>query len=570
MSLVQTFLSVRDLGRLHEIAGVLIRYGFGDLVRRLGMAGALEQAGRVLRWRGAGEIAELPPPVRLRRVLEELGPTFVKFGQMLSTRVDLLEPEWTDELGKLLDGAPPVPFEQIRGQLTGDLGAPVEEVFAHFDPEPIASASVAQVYRARLRDGTGVVVKVQRPGIRPVIEADLRWMGRLAEIAEESADFKTFAPRELARQLSRSLLKELDFTNECRNAERIAAAFEGYRDGADPAASGPLIVIPRVFWEWASERVCVQEFIDGIPGRDLEAVDRAGLDRRLLARRGARAMLKMILEDGVYHADPHPGNLFYLPGNRIALIDFGLMGRLTEARRDQLVSLLLGLVQDEPRQVMEILLDWTGDEKVDEAGLQVEIQHFVDQYNGVPLQRLDLGAMLADLAGILRAHRIAVPVDLALLIKAFVALEGTGRELDPGFDMAGEAEPVLRRALLRRMAPGAVLRRGLETASGTLALLGELPGDLSRLLRAVRKGRFEVRVDVPHVKRLGHQVDRAANRVAIGNVTAALVIGSAIVMTVPGGPKLFGLPAFGLIGFTVSGAFGLVLLVSIWKTRKDE
>src|SRR3989338_679914 len=302
----QALIAARDLGRLHEIALVLIRYGFGDIVRRMGMANVLERAGRVLLWKHADELAHLEPPARVRRALEELGPTFVKLGQVFATRVDLFEPEWIAEFGKLQDSAPPVPYADIQQQLAEDLGAPPEEIFAAFDPEPLAAASIAQVHHARLADGSEVVVKVRRPGIRPVIEADLRWLMRLAELVEaEYPELRNFHPLEIVRQFEQSLRRELDFATECRNAERIANNFAGYKDqdAASPPATDktPVIVIPRVYWQWTGERVCVQEFIDGIPGRDLAAADRAGLDRKILARRGARAVLKMIVEDGFFH-----------------------------------------------------------------------------------------------------------------------------------------------------------------------------------------------------------------------------------------------------------------------------
>lgn len=579
----QALTAVRDLGRLHDIASILIRYGFGDMVRRMGLANALERAGRALHWSEADQLARLTPPVRVRRALEELGPTFVKLGQVLATRVDLFDPEWIAEFGKLQDSAPAAPWADIRQQLTEDLGAPPEEIFAAFDPEPLAAASIAQVHRARLEDGSEVVVKVRRPGIRPVIEADLRWLARLADLAEaESPELRAFRLQEVVRQFTQSLRHELDFAGECRNAERIAENFAGYRDkdapaiqasadmAAETAAAPPIIVIPRVYWSWTGERVCVQEFISGISGRDLQAVDEAGLDRKILARRGAHAVLKMIVEDGFFHADPHPGNVFYLSGNRIAFIDFGMVGRLTEERRDQLIRLLLGLVRHEPRRVADVMLDWTGDGAVDEDGLMLEIQTFVDQYHGVALKQLSLGAMLNDLVAILRQHRLALPADLSLLVKAFITLEGMGRELDPDFDMAGEAMPLLEQAMRARYAPAALIRRGWRGAGEALSLVAGLPQDFSRLLRAARRGRLEIHIDVTHLKRVGNQLDSAANRLAVGIVVAALIIGTSIVMTVPGGPTLFGLPFFGLIGFLGGVVGGIWLLLSIWKSGRAD
>lgn len=316
--LIETLDTARDLGRLKEILGVMVRHGFGDTVRRLGLADRLERAGQVLNWPHAAELARLEPPVQVRLALEELGPTFVKFGQILAGRADLFGPEWIAEFEKLHSHVPALPIDALRPQLREDLGDEPEAVFAWFDTAPLAAASIAQVHRARLHDGTEVIVKIRRPGIADTIEADLRLLLRLAALAEaELPTLKPYRPQQLVREFARSLKRELDLAGECRHAERIAA---------NMAPLG-FIAIPKVYWTHTRERVNVQDFIDGVPGNHLEALTpEAGFERTLLAQRGAHAVLKMIVEDGVFHADPHPGNVFYLPGNRIAFIDFGMIG----------------------------------------------------------------------------------------------------------------------------------------------------------------------------------------------------------------------------------------------------
>ncbi len=557
----ETLSAARDLGRLHEIASILIRYGFGDVVRRLGMAGVLESAGKVLHWNRASELARLEPPARFRRALEEMGPTYIKLGQILATRVDLFSPEWIEEFEKLQDHAVTVPFEAICQQLEEDFGCAPQALFKTVNPEPLAAASIAQVHRAQLEDGTEVVIKVRRPGIRSIVEADLRLLSRVAEIIEsEITDFRRYKPREVVRQFRLSLRRELDLATECRNAERVADNFSQH----------PEVVIPKVYWKWCSERVNVQQYIDGLPGNDLKAVDEAVLDRKILARQGAQAVLKMVLVDGFFHADPHPGNLFYLPDNRIAFIDFGMVGRLSEHRRDQVITLLHGLVEQDAQAVVEVLLDWSSDVAVDTERLSLDVEGFVDQYHGVPLKDLNLVALLNELTSLLRDYALSLPPDLTLLIKVFVTLEGVGRQLDPEFDMVTVAAPFLHRAMLARYAPDALAKRGWRAVASTADLLIGLPQDLRQLLRSARSGRLQLHVDVTRLKIFGNQLDRAASRIAVGNVIAALIIGSSIVMTIKGGPTLLGLPLFGLLGFVGAVVGAVWLLFSIWRSGKRE
>lgn len=560
-ALWETLSAARDLGRLHDIASVLIRYGFSDLVRRLGMASALERAGKVLHWHEAGELARLTPPARVRRALEEMGPTFIKLSQILATRVDLFAPEWIAEFEKLQDRAPLVPFEQIRQQLQDELGAAPEEIFAELTPKPLAAASIAQVHSARLRNGDEVIVKVRRPGIKPIVEADLRLLQRLAKIIEaESREMRRFKPRQVVRQFTLSLRRELNLATECRNAERIAHNLK----------SRPEIVIPKVYWEWTGELINVQEAIHGIPGRDLQALDKAGLDRKVIAQRGAQAVLQMILEDGFFHADPHPGNLFYLPENRIAFIDFGMVGRLSAQRRNQVVDLLHGLVEMDANHAVEVLIDWTGDTITNVDSLKLEIESLVDQYHGVPLKELNISTMFTDLTILLQDYHLALPPDLTLLAKSLITLEGMGRQLDPEFDMVTEASHFLRRALLARYSPDILIKRGWRAVAGGLDILTGLPQDLRQLLRSARSGKLQIHVDVTQLQSFGNQLDRATSRLTMGVVIAALIIGSSIVMTVERGPILLGLPLFGLLGFVGAAIGGIWLLVSIWRSGRNS
>jgi ubiquinone biosynthesis protein len=551
--LLETLNATKDLGRVHEIAMILIRFGFGDIVRRLGMAGIIDRAGKVLHWSEVEELAHLEPPARVRTALEEMGPTFVKLGQILATRPDLFSPPWIEEFQKLQDQVQPVPFAEISQQLQEDLGADPDELFAEFDQEPLAAASIAQVYKALLKDGSQVIVKVRRPGVRHKVEADLRLLKILADIAEkENKDFRRYRPQEIVHQFTLSMRRELDLAGECRNAERMAAIFSDDKN----------FVIPKVHWQWTCERMNVQEFIDGISAGNLEAIENAGLDRKQLSRRGSDIVLRMVLEEGFFHADPHPGNIFYLPDNRICFIDFGMVGRLSEERRTQVVNLLQGVVGRNTDAVVKILLRWSGDAFVDIDSLTIDVDNFIDQYHGVPLKDIDITALLTDLTTLLRDHQLNLPPDLALLSKAIITLEGMGRELDPEYNMVEMATPFLQRALFKRFAPDAMIKQGWQSFTGLVELIASLPKDLHHLLEAARRGALGVRLDIAKPEWLSKELDRAVNRLSVSLVTAALIVGSSIVSTVEGGSSSL----FGLMGFIGAAIGGVWLLLSIWRS----
>jgi ubiquinone biosynthesis protein len=550
----------QDLARLRELSSILIRHGFGDLIRRAGVGTFLERAGELLSaGADAGLVAE-SAPVRARLALEAMGPTFVKLGQVLSTRVDLFGPEWIAEFERLQTRVPPVPFDAVLPQMTEALGRPPAEVFRDLDTTPYAAASIAQVYRARLADGRPVVLKVRRPGIGPRIDADLRILRTLAAIAgRELPELQRFRPEEMILQFGRSLARELDLAQEARHQDRFARRF----------ADDPTVVIPGVHWAWTSPVMNVQDFLEGIPGQDLELVDRAGLDRKVLAQRGADAVLKMILVDGFFHADPHPGNVLYLPGNRVGMLDFGMVGRLSDHRRQQIVDLLAALSGRDEHGMMAVLLDWTDDAVVDEERLADDLGRLVFDYEHLALKDIRIGQLLGDITAIMRDHAISLPSDLALLFKALITLEGLGRRLDPEFQLVAHLGPFVRRVLAERYAPRAVAQRWQRGALGLLSSLGGLPGDVVRLVRDARRGRMKIEFDLKRLDHFGHQIDRSASRLTVGVVTAALIVGSSIVMTVRGGPELLGLPLFGLLGFLVATLNSLWLVLSIWRAGRE-
>jgi ubiquinone biosynthesis protein len=556
------FSTARELPRLREISSVLVRHGLGDLVRRAGIATLLEQAGQVLQWGEASEIAQLEPHQRARLAFEQLGPTFVKLGQVLSTREDLLPPTWTTELARLHSHVAPVPFDDLLPVVEQALGRSPFEVFGNLEREPYAAGSIAQVHRAHLASGTPVILKIRRPGIEAKIDADLRILEHLAHLVEhEIPEVRRYRPVQVVGQLRGSLERELDLAVEARNTERFARIFADDLD----------ILVPRVYWEWTSSVMNVQEHIEGIRGDDLAAIDNAGLDRKALAARGADAVLKMILVDGFFHADPHPGNVMYLPGNRIALIDFGMVGRLSPVRRRQIVALLAGLARHDEGAMLEVLLDWRRDDIVDEARLAADLSEFAFDYADVQLKDLKIGVLLRRVSAILREHSIVLPVDLALLFKALLSLEGLGRQYDPEFRLIERVKPFLDRAMLEHYQPAEAARRAQETLSDFYGLVTSMPRDLARLIKDARHGRMRVDLDLRRLDSFGLRLHSAINRATIGIMTASLVVGSSIVMTVAEGPTLFGVPLltfFGLFGYLIAFVNSLWIILSIWRSSR--
>ncbi len=554
----ETLSVVRDLPRLHDIATVLIRYGWGDMVRILGLSHILERAGRLLHWQSASDIGQLDLPVRIRLALTELGPTFVKLGQILATRVDVFPPAWIAEFEQLHSRVPAVPFADIRPDLERALGAPLAEVFASFDEEAFAAASIAQVHRAVLKDGSRVVVKVRRPGIVPKIEADLRILGHFARLIElEMPESRRYHPLDIVFQLRRSLMRELDLIKEARNIDKFAHNF-----AADPA-----VRIPRVYWDYCSEMVNVQEELIGVPASRLAEAREAGLDLTLLAERGGNAVLKMILLDGYFHADPHPGNVVFLPDNVVGMLDFGMVGRLTDRRREQLVDFLKALVFKDEEGLANVLGQWAGDVDINEDRLSYDISELMFGYDNLSLKDIQIGPLLSEVTAVMRDNNLSLPPDLTLMFKALITLEGLGRQLDPDFHMVDRLEPFLQMMIERRYTPEALVGRARHGLREMMEIVTGLPRDLAHLFRKARRGHFRVDFDLKRLDHFGHQLNHAANRLTMGILTASLVIGSSIIMTVPNAPA--SLSFLGQLGFFLAFANSVWILFAIWRSGKD-
>lgn len=553
--LLDVLIAAEDLGRLREITRILLRFGFDDVARRMGLVGLLQRAGQVLNIETIDSDFGGSTARRARLALEELGPTFVKLGQVLAGRSDLLPPEWITELGQLQSKVATVPWDELAVQLREDLGADPGAVFEDLELEPLAAGSMGQVHAASLPDGRRVVLKVRRPGVEKKVASDLRLLARLAELLEkEVEELRRFRPTKVVRQFSRSIRAELDFTIEARNTRLVA------RNLTD----SPELVIPEVFDEYTTTSLLVLERIDGLSASDWPiSPRRSEFDGPAIAALGARAILKMVFEDGVYHADPHPGNLIFLADGRAALLDFGMIGRLSEARREQFALLLAAVVERDEEGLVDTLLEWSDGGDTDLEALEQDCHDFLDRYTGHELQDIDVAALLLDMTRMVRENDLALPADVAGLIKVFLSLEGLGRQLDPGFSLDEHLEPVARRMMLRLRSPKRLL---LSNWREVRRLAISLPRDVRKAAQRLRRGGFKVELDLERLETFGRRLEHAANRVTVGLITSALIVGTSISMTIETEYTLFDLPVLGFLGFATSFGIGLVLLWSILRS----
>ncbi|MCW2134190.1 ABC1 kinase family protein [Arthrobacter sp. VKM Ac-2550] len=502
-------------GRYREIAEVLARHGLGFLAGITGLGRWVPFHHGVL----GHESRDLPytNPEHLRLALEQLGPTFIKLGQLLSTRSDLLPPEYLQELAKLQDGTPPVPGETVRRLIQQELGAGPEELFAEFESEPLASASIGQAHAALLADGTRVVVKVRRPGVVARVQEDLEILQNLAAQAarrwEAAADYNLAG---LAEEFARTLRAELDYLQEGRNAERFAGNFAG----------NPGVHIPRVFWDTTTSRVLTLERISGVKVDDLEGLDRAEIDRRALANRAVGVIAQMIFEDGFFHADPHPGNLFIETGGRIGLIDFGMVGEVDQKLRGQLAVLLVALARGDPERAGSALLDLSVAKRlVDRARLRADLTAVMALYQDRQLAEIDIAPLIGRLLALLREHHLQLPRDVALILKMVLMAEGMGVRLDPAFNLTETLSPYAQRLALHSISLSAYARRFGQAGLDAAELGVELPGKLRRILDLMDTDGFELHLRAAELEPLMERAERIGNRLVAGLIAAAFIRG---------------------------------------------
>jgi ubiquinone biosynthesis protein len=550
----------KHLRRYRQITGILVDYGFGAALAQLGISDRLNIPRRLLRRRPAIE-GELSLAKRLRLALEELGPTFIKVGQVLSTRADLLPPEFIDELRLLQDQVPPSDWESIRKVIENELGAPINEVFAYFDPKPFAAASLGQVHYAILHQGKEVVIKVLRPDIERVVNIDLDILQDFAQLVQDRTAFgERYEAVDFADEFANNLRGELDFKKEGRNADRFRENF----------SNDPRVKIPRIFWENSTRRLLVMERISGIKIDDIPALEAAGFDRKRLANTSARLVLKEILEDGFFHADPHPGNLLILPGEIIGVIDFGTMGRLETKDRIGLARLLILIVQRDSEGIVDQLIRMgIAKYRVDRTTLARELRRILLRYYGLPIQDIPVAEVMNSLEPVIYKHKLRIQSDYLQLIKTIMVMQGVGLRLDPDFDMLTATRPYLGRLMRQIVLPTSWGPSLLRMATDWADFVGNFPRQTSNVLNQLERGEFGIDVEVRELDEAVDRVDRVANRIIYGVLVAAFIVALALLI-----PNIDLVWPWGIVTWVILFAFffmcmlGLWLIWSIFRSRR--
>jgi ubiquinone biosynthesis protein len=551
MSILNT---VRNIQRVRHITTVLIKHGFGEVIERLG----LEYRVFVTRFGSTSQevVPQLSTAERARMVLEDLGPTFTKLGQVLSTRPDLVPKNFIVEFQHLQDRVPPISFEEVSDQIAIALGKTPKEIFSSFEEQPLASASIGQVHKARLLlNNEEVVVKVQRPAIRAVIESDLDILYLLARLIESNIpETQMYSPVGIIEEFDKAIHLELDYAVEAQNMLRFRRNF----------ANDPTVYAPNVYRQLSTRTVLVTEYIHGTKISGLQAPIEVN---KKIARIGFRSMLKQIFLDGFFHGDPHPGNLFVIDNTVLAFIDFGMMGRLDREMRDELADLLIAVINQDISRIAHILSHigvQTAD--INMRHFRRDIGYILDRYYGVPLEQIELGRVTREMVDVALKHQVKIPPDYTMMIKALLTIENIGKQLDPELNAIEEAKPMVSMILKERWNPKRFVSDSWVTFRNASQTLKDVPEQLHQILEELRQGKLRIEFEHVHLEKLIMMMDTASNRITAGLVLASLIIGSSIVIHSDKGPMFMEFPVVGIIGYVAAGIIGFWLLLSIFRS----
>jgi len=559
--------TIRDTKRLAEMLSILARHGFSAVVQETGIDGVFARGMNLLTGGDGGPgVAALSQDVRIRMMLEELGPSFIKMGQILSTRPDLIPPGLVEELEKLQDDVPTVAFEEIRRQLDAEFDGKVDEVFRSVDETPLGSGSMAQVHPAVLADGTPVVLKVLRPGIEAIVESDTTILLEIAKFTKAHFEDRGFNPVQVVEEFSRQIRKEVNLSIEATSTERLRRHFE----------DNPKVNFPKVFKDASTRRVLTLERVVGSPLSRIEREDVSPEVRRAIVTHGTDAVFDMCLDYGFFHADPHPGNIFYFDDGSITLIDCGMTGHVESDTSVLLAQLVQAVVAGDARRVVHVALNLSGGDPLLEFDrkFRADVGEYISGLSlaGGSLEDLELGPMLHGFFDLLRTWRIVCPSDLVFLIKALATIEGVGRTIDPTFRLVSHVRPKLEQLVRRHFGPRAVSRRVTQSLGAYVDIIEELPTELRALISQARRNGFAIDLKHQGLERLTYTMDRGSKTVAYGVVVAAVIVAFGLLAN-RGGAATGMLTAIGFIalGATLVVVLGLAFInIRKWPSKKDD
>lgn len=551
---------IQNIDRLRQILQVFAKYGFGYIIDRLKIDQNIvrKNLNRFISIKKL-EIFDMPVSVRARKVLEELGPTFIKLGQILSTRPDVIPLEFCKEFEKLQDEVPAFEYKKVKEEIRNELKNPIDKIFNNFSRKPVAAASLSQVHFAELKTGEKVVVKVQRPGIRKVITKDLYILEGLAKLMEKHIEeSKIYNPVGIVNEFKETILKEMDFNSEAIHIVRFRKNFK----------DDTTIYVPKIFHNLSTGRVLTMERIEGTKITDIEKIVELGLDRKQIAVNGANAILKQIFVDGFYHADPHPGNIFVIEGNKIAFLDYGMVGRIDEETKDQLANILTAIIERDVPEISEAIITMGFIDEVDVRKLNLGLADLIDNYYGIPLKELRIGPLLVDIVKLVSQYRVKIPSDFFLLAKTLLTIESIGKKLHPEFNMTVQAKPFVENLLKSRYSPKKIAKEIRTFVKELYRFKNTFPKDINLIFSKIKKGTLKIDFEHQGLENFILHMDKVSNRIAFSVIIAALVVGSSIIMQTDKGPLFLGFPVLGIIGFLVASILGLGLAIAILRSGK--
>jgi ubiquinone biosynthesis protein len=547
----------RNLNRYRQIITILFKFGFGDLIELLKIDQYIEVGLQLISKNRRHPNEKLTRAERVRMAIEELGPTYVKLGQVLSTRPDLIPVEFTKELSKLQDKVPSFSFGAVKKTIEEEFGKPLEALFASISETPFASASIGQVHRAQLEDGEMVAVKVQRPGIQKIIEIDLEIMLHMATLVERNIkEMALYRPVKIVEEFARTLEREIDYTIEAGSIERFARHF----------LTDAKVYIPKVYRDMSTDRVLTMELVEGIKVSEIDKLEAAELNLKIITNRGADFYLKQVFELGFFHADPHPGNIFILPENVICLVDFGMTGTVNRETREDFVDLIDGIIHRQEVKVAQVLLKLTQwEEEPPIKQLERDVADFMGQHLYKPLKEIEVGKLLNHLLELASRHFLIIAPDIFLMMKTLTMMEGVAMALNPDFDMIAQAEPFIKRIKLARFHPGRVADDMLQLGSQLLQFGRQFPRDILEITRLMRQQKLALKMEHKGFETMLSTHDRISNRISFSIIIAALIIGSALIVISEIPPLFYGISLIGIVLFSTAAIMGIWLLIAILR-----